>query len=67
MCIFACPCLADLEGYTRKVKLIASGKLARYLKERGGDKLLFRILLCTFGILNHVNVLLIKILFLFIF
>ena len=39
MYTFACPCLTDLERYTRKVNLIASGELARHLKGRGGGKL----------------------------
>lgn len=41
MYTFACPCVTVLEGYTRKVMLIASRELARRLKGRGGGKLIF--------------------------
>lgn len=64
MYTFACPCSTDLERYTRKVKLIASGELARHQKAGLGRAPLLNTL-CTFGIFNQVNVLLIKILFIY--
>ena len=65
MYTFACPRLTKLERDTRKVKLIASGELARHRKAGASSSVERSLHLWN---LNQVNVLLIKILFfLFIF